>query len=58
MAVDKVHMRPPASVGGQPKEVEATPAVLIPLMVKGWTQCEAPALSSKKKERVTDGESA
>ena len=44
--------------GGPPKEVEATADALIPLMVAGWSQCEAPAPTPKKKERVTDGESA
>ena len=58
MRVDKVWLRPPASIGGEPQEVEATADVLIPLMVAGWTQCEEPAQTSKKKERLTDGESA
>ena len=28
--------------GGAPIEVEATPEVLIPLMVRGYVQCEPP----------------
>ncbi len=58
MAIHKVWLRPPASVGGEPQEVEATVDKIVPLMVKGWTQCEVPAPISKKKEKVTDGESA
>jgi hypothetical protein len=50
---DKVFMRPPD--GGDPKEVEATPDVLVPLLVAGWCQCTAP---DETKEAVTDGESA
>ena len=36
----KVWMRPPD--GGEPKEVEAAPEVLVPLMVQGWSQCDPP----------------
>ena len=39
---DKVWMKPPFGVG-DPKEVEATPAVLTPMMVAGWSQCDPPA---------------
>ncbi len=45
---DKVWLRPPFGVG-EPKEVEATPDVLTPLLVAGWSQCDAPA----KQEDVT-----
>jgi hypothetical protein len=38
---DKVWMMPPFGEG-EPKEVEATPEVLTPLMVAGWSQCEPP----------------
>ena len=58
MKVDKVWLRPPASIGGEPQEVEASADKIVPLMVQGWTQCEEPATTPKKKERVTDGESA
>ena len=44
--------------GGSPQEVEATADKIVPLMVKGWTQCEAPARAPKKMEGVIDGESA
>jgi len=37
---DKVWMRPPG--GGEPKEVEAAPEILVPLMVQGFSQCEPP----------------
>lgn len=37
-----VWLRPPFGVG-EPKEVEATPEVLVPLLVSGWAQCESPA---------------
>ena len=38
---EKVWMQPPFGVG-DPKEVDATPDVLTPLMVTGWNQCAAP----------------
>lgn len=38
---DKVWMEPPS--GGAPKEVDATPAILVPLMVQGWRQAKPPA---------------
>ena len=37
---DRVWLAPPD--GGEPKEVDATPDVLIPLLVQGWRQVEAP----------------
>ncbi len=45
---DKVWLKPPFGVG-EPKKVEATPDVLTPLMVAGFSQCEPPA----KQEEVT-----
>jgi hypothetical protein len=48
--METVWMLPPFGVG-EPKEVEATPAVLVPLMVSGWAQCEPPAT---KEEVTTD----
>ena len=33
---------------GEPKEVEAKPAILVPLMVAGYSQCPPP----HKKEEV------
>ena len=40
--MNRVWMRPPHGQG-EPKEVEATPALIIPMMVAGWSQCEPPA---------------
>ena len=37
-----VWMKPPFGVG-EPKEVDATPEGLTPLMVAGWGQCDPPA---------------
>ena len=47
--MDRVFMRPPHGQG-EPKEVDATPAVIVPLMIAGWSQCEPPAA----EEEVTD----
>ena len=38
---EKVWMMPPWG-NGEPKEVDATPEVLVPLMVAGWSQCPPP----------------
>ena len=38
---NRVWMMPPFGEG-EPKEVEATPEVLTPLMVAGWSQCDPP----------------
>ena len=54
---DKVWMRPPGD--GEPEEIEATEDILVPLMVAGWSQCEAPVAAPKKsKEKVIHGEPA
>jgi hypothetical protein len=37
-----VWMKPPFGEG-EPKEVVATPDVLVPLMTAGWNQCDPPA---------------
>ncbi len=34
---ETVHMRSP---DGEVREVETTPAVLIPMMIRGWQQCD------------------
>ena len=47
---DKVWMKPPFGVG-DPKEVDAVPETLTPLMVGGWSQCEPPA----NNQEVTNG---
>ncbi|MFZ5832990.1 MAG: hypothetical protein ACOY3P_23125 [Planctomycetota bacterium] len=41
MTADRVHLQAPYD--GEIREVEATPEVLIPLLVKGWHQVPAPA---------------
>ena len=41
MAADCVYLQAP--YGGVIREVEATPKVLIPLLVQGWHQVPAPA---------------
>ncbi len=41
MSSDRVYMKPPFDLG-EPKEVDATPDVLVPLMLAGWSQCEPP----------------
>ncbi len=47
--MNRVWMRPPHGQG-EPKEVEAEPAVIVPLMVAGWSQCDPP----KPAEEVTE----
>jgi hypothetical protein len=34
-------MKPPFGLG-EPKEVDASPEVLVPMMLAGWSQCEPP----------------
>jgi hypothetical protein len=46
-------MKPPFGVG-EPKEVDATPEVLTPLMVAGWNQCDPPAANEEVKIDVHD----
>jgi len=48
MNENRVYMKPPFGLG-EPKEVDATPESLVPLMLAGWTQCEPP----KRIEEVT-----
>lgn len=47
---DKVRMKSPE---GEVSEVEATPDVLVPLMVRGWNQCE-PEREVNSDARSTD----
>ena len=44
---DMVWMKPPFGVG-DPKEVDATPEVLTPLMVAGWSQCDPPQAANEE----------
>ena len=46
---NRVTMRPPFGEG-EPKEVEATPEVLIPLLNSGWSQCEPPVIEEVKTD--------
>ncbi|MBL8220396.1 MAG: hypothetical protein JNL62_14280 [Bryobacterales bacterium] len=46
--MDRVTMKPPN--GGEPVEVEATPEVIVPLLVAGWSQCP----QQKDKEETED----
>jgi hypothetical protein len=41
MATDHVYLQAP--YGGEIREVEATPEILVPLLVQGWSQVPAPA---------------
>jgi hypothetical protein len=45
--MDTVWLAPPFGTG-EPKEVEASPEVLTPLMVAGWNQCAPPATAQKE----------
>ncbi len=51
--MDKVTMNPPFGIG-EPKEVEATPEILIPMMVAGWNQCAPPARREEVNIDVND----
>ena len=48
-----VYMLPPWGQG-EPVEVEATPDVLTPLMVSGYSQCEPPANTQEVTTHVDD----
>ena len=43
-----VWLRPPHEKG-EPEEVEATPQVLVPRLVAGWSQCPPPAKKEKQE---------
>ncbi len=51
MNSNRVWLSPPFGAGS-PKQVEATPENLTPLMVAGWTQCEAPVATEEVTEDV------
>ena len=53
MSDSKVWLRPPWG-GDEPKEFDARPDVLVPLMAAGWSQCEPPAATEEVKEDVHD----
>ena len=48
-----VWLRPPFGVD-EPKQVEATPETLVPLLVRGWAQCDPPAESEEVTTDVDD----
>jgi len=49
--MNTVWMRPPWGEG-EPKQVEDTPVILVPLMVAGYSQCEPPAVQAKETTNV------
>ncbi len=51
--METVWMRPPWGVG-EPVEVEATPEMLTPRMVAGWSQCAPPEAQQEVKTDVHD----
>ena len=53
MTDSKVWLRPPWGIG-EPKEFDATPDVLTPLLVAGWSQCEPPAKTQEVTTHVDD----
>ena len=53
MTDSKVWLRPPWG-NGEPKEFDATPDVLTPLLVSGWSQCEPPANPQEVTTHVDD----
>ncbi len=51
--MDKVWLKAPFGAG-EPQKFEATPEILTPLMVAGWSQCDPPAQSQEVKNDVHD----
>jgi len=51
--MEKVWLMPPWGQG-EPIEVEATPDVLTPLMVAGYSQCQPPANTQEVPTHVDD----
>ena len=50
---NKVWMRPNDG-HSEPREFEAKPDLLVPLMVSGWSQCEPPAKETEVTTNVDD----
>jgi hypothetical protein len=48
-----VWLRPPHGEG-EPQEFEATPNVIVPRMIQGWTQCEPPESAVEVTKNVDD----
>jgi len=53
MTDERVWLRPPHGQG-EPKQVEAKPELLVPLMIAGWSQCEPPDTKEEVKPDVHD----
>jgi len=51
MTKETVWLAPPFGQG-EPREVEAKPEVIVPLLVAGWSQCAAPAAEKEVTEHV------
>ena len=51
--MDKVWLVPPWGLG-EPMEVEATPEILTPLLVAGWSQWGPPANTQEVTTHVDD----
>ena len=51
--MERVLLKPPFGAG-EPKEVDAAPEVLVPLMVAGWCQCAAPDMTTEVIDNVHD----
>ena len=49
---NKCWMLPPFG-DGEPKEVDATPEVLVPMMTAGWSQCAPPAAAKAKEVKTS-----
>lgn len=52
-SADRVWLAPPFGQG-EPKEVEATLAVLVPMLVAGWSQCPPPKAKEEVKPHVDE----
>ena len=53
MTDERVWLRPPFGQG-EPKEVEAKPDILVPLLVAGWSQCPPPNTKEEVKPDVDE----
>jgi hypothetical protein len=51
---DKIWLVPPWGVG-EPQEVDATPEVLVPMLVAGWSQCAPPEMKEEEVETNVHG---
>ena len=51
--MEKVWLVPPWGLG-EPMEVDATPEILTPLLVAGYSQCDPPANTQEVTTHVDD----